>query len=165
MAVRFHVCMSQRVFVAEREERAQAQFGFRMRIHQRVADHQLRAFVDPQHLLAEDDAAHAVGDGGGRRIREVGDILVTARFVSPLEPVQGQVERLVMLHDGFVERREQDIRPVAVVDRSDHQPVVFARIAADDGRTHIPAHSVGGEHFALKRILQIAQLVFVECKR
>ena len=131
-----------------------------MGVHERVADHQLRALVNPEHLLLEDHAAYAIGDRGGRSVLEIGDVLVAARLVGPLETVQRQVERLVVLDDRFVERRQQDVGPVAVVDRGHHQ----AGVAADDGRAHIAADTVRCEHFALERVLQIAQFAFVESK-
>ena len=162
VAVGLHVGVREFVLVAEGEERAQAQFRLRVGVHERVADHQLRALVDPEHLLAEDDAAHAVGDRGGRRILEVGDVLVSAGFVDAREAVQGQVERLVMLDDGLVERREQDVGLVALVDRGDDQSVVTAGIAADDGGAHVTADAVRGEHLTLERILEVAQFAFLE---
>ena len=164
VTVRLHVGMRQGMLVAEGEERAQPQPRLGVSIDERVADHQLRALVDPEHLLAEDDTAHAVGDRGGRRILEVGDVLVTAGLVHAGETVQGQVERLVVLDDRFVERREEDVGPAAVVDGGYHQPVVPPRVAADDGRAHVAAHSVRREHLALERVLQIAQFAFVEGK-
>ena len=115
--VGLHVGMRQRMLVAEGEERAQPEARFRMGVDERVADHQLRALVNPEHLLLEDHAAYAIGDRGGRSVLEIGDVLVAARLVGPLETVQRQVERLVVLDDRFVERRQQDVGPVAVVDR------------------------------------------------
>ena len=136
----------------------------RMPVHERVADHQLRPLVDPEHLLLEDYAAHAVGDLRRRRILEIGDILVAARLVYPPETVQRQIERLVVLHHGLVERREQDVGPAAVVDGGHHQSVIAAGVAADDRRTHVAADTVRREHFALEGVLQIAQFAFVESK-
>ena len=159
-----HVGMGQRVLVAECQERTQPQARFGVCVHERVADHQLRALVNPEHLFPEDDAAHAVGDRGGRRVLEVGDVLVPAGFVNPRKAVQGQIERLVVLDHRLVERREQDIGPAAVVDRRHHQSVVAAGVAADDGRAHVSADAVRCEHLALERILQIAQFAFVESK-
>lgn len=162
--VGLHVGMRQRMLIAEGEERAQPEARFRMGVDERVADHQLRALVNPEHLLLEDHAAYAIGDRGGRSVLEIGDVLVAARLVGPLETVQRQVERLVVLDDRFVERRQQDVGPVAVVDRGHHQAVVTAGVAADDGRAHIAADTVRCEHFALERVLQIAQFAFVESK-
>ena len=162
--VGLHVGMRQRMLVAEGEERAQPEARFRMGVDERVADHQLRALVNPEHLLLEDHAAYAIGDRWGRSVLEIGDVLVAARLVGPLETVQRQVERLVVLDDRFVERRQQDVGPVAVVDRGHHQAVVTAGVAADDGRAHIAADTVRCEHFALERVLQIAQFAFVESK-
>ena len=162
--VGLHVGVRQRVFVAEGEERAQSQPGLGVGVHERVAYHQLRPLVDPQHLLAEDHAAHAVGDRRGRRVFEVRDILVSARFVHSREAVQGQVERLVVLDDRLVERRQQDVGPAAVVDGGDHQSVVSAGVAADDGGTHVAAYTVRSEHLPLERVLQVSQFAFVEGK-
>ena len=156
------VCLRQRVLVAEGEERTQPQPGPGMGVGERVADHELRAVMDPQQLLAQNHAAHAIGDRRRGRIFEVGDVLVPARFVDPSEAVQGQMERLVVLHDGLVERREQHIGAVAAVDRRDHQSVVLARVAADDRRAHVSADAVRCEHLALERVLEVAQLAFVE---
>ena len=71
---------------------------------------------------------------------------------------------LVVLDDGFVERREQDVGPAAVVDGGHHQSVIAAGVAADDRRTHVAADTVRREHFALEGVLQIAQFAFVESK-
>ena len=133
-----------------------------MGVDERVADHQLRALVDPQHLFLQDDAAHAVGDRRGGRILEVGDVFVAARLVDPLETVQRQVEALVVLHDRLVERREQQVGALALVDGRHDKPVVAPGVAADDGRAHVTAAAVGGEHFPLERVLQIAQFALVE---
>ena len=89
---------------------------------------------------------------------------MTPGLVNPFEPMQREVERLVVLHDGLVERRKQHIGAVAVVDGRDHQAVVLARIAAHDGRGHVAAPTVGGEHLALERVFQVAQFAFVESK-
>ena len=164
MPVGLHVGMRQRMLVAEGEERAQPEARFRMGVDERVADHQLRALVNPEHLLLEDDAAHAVGDRGGRRVHEVGDVLVAAGFVDSRETVQRQIERLVVLDHRLVERREQDVGPAAVVDRRHYQSVVAAGVAADDGRAHVSADAVRCEHLALERVLQVAQFAFVESK-
>ena len=43
-------------------------------------------------------------------------IFMTPGLVNPFEPMQREVERLVVLHDGLVERRKQHIGAVAVVD-------------------------------------------------
>ena len=146
--VGLHVGMRQRMLVAEGEERAQPEARFRMGVDERVADHQLRALVNPQQLLAQDDAAHAVGDRRGRRVGEVGDVLVAARFVDAAETVDGQIERLIVLDDGLVERRQQHAGLVAPADRGDHQTVVPARIAAYDRGAHVAAAAVGREHLA-----------------
>ena len=164
VSVGLHVGVRQRMLVAEGEERPQPEARFRMGVDERVADHQLRPLVDPEHLLFEDYAAHAVGDRRRRRILEIGDILVPARLVYPLETVQRQIERLVVLHHGLVERREQDVGPAAVIDGSHHQSVIAAGVAADDRRTHVAADTVRREHFALEGVLQIAQFAFVESK-
>jgi len=133
-----------------------------MGVDERVANHQLGALVDPQHLLFEDDPSDAVSDRGGGRVLEVGDVLVAARLVDALETVQRQVEALVVLHDRLVERREQYVGAVAVVDGCHDQTMAAARIAADDGGAHVAADAVGGEHLPLERILQVAQFAFVE---
>ena len=148
VAVGRHVGLGQRVLVAESEERAQPQSGFRMGVDERVANHQLGALVDPQHLLFEDDPSDAVSDRGGGRVLEVGDVLVAARLVDALETVQRQVEALVVLHDRLVERREQYVGAVAVVDRCDHQTVVLARVAAYDRRAHVASAAIGSQHLA-----------------
>lgn len=163
-AVGLHVGVGEGVFVAEGEERAQPERGFRVSIQKGIADHQLRPLVDPQQLFAQDHPAHTVGDRRGGRVFKVGDVLMTPGLVNPFEPMQREVERLVVLHDGLVERRKQHIGAVAVVDGRDHQAVVLARIAAHDGRGHVAAPTVGGEHLALERVFQVAQFAFVESK-
>ena len=162
VAVGLHVGLRQGMLVAERQERPQPQVRLGVGVDERVADHQLRALVDPQHLFLQDDAAHAVGDRRGGRILEVGDVFVAARLVDPLETMQRQVEALVVLHDRLVERRQQQAGAVAVVDGCHDQTMVAARIAADDGGAHVAADAVGGEHLPLERILQVAQFAFVE---
>ena len=112
MAVGLHVGMGQGMFVAEREERPEPEPGFGVSIDKRVTNHELGPLVDPEHLLFEDYASHAIGNGGGGGVLEVGDVLVPPGFVSPLEAVERQVECLVVLDDGFVERRQEDIGPV-----------------------------------------------------
>ena len=135
-----------------------------MRVDERIADHQLRALVDPQQLFLQNHAADAIRDRRRRRILEIGDVLVTARLVDTREAVKRQIETLIVLHDGLIQRREQYVGLVALVDRSHHQTVVLARIATYDRSTHITASTVGCEHLALERIFKIAQLVFVKCK-
>ena len=135
-----------------------------MGVDQRIAYHELRALVYPQQLLAQDHAPDTVGDRRRRRIFEIRDILVTARFVYALVTVQSQIERLVVLDDRLVQRRKQYVGFITVVDRRHHQSVVLAGIAAHDRRAHITALTVRSEHLALKRILQIAQLALVKCK-
>ena len=163
-AVGLHVGMGQRLLLAIGEEGPQPQADVGRRVEQRVADHQLRALVNPQQLLAQDDAAHAVGDRRGRRVGEVGDVLVAARFVDAAETVDSQIERLIVLDDGLVERRQQHAGLVAPADRGDHQTVVPARIAAYDRGAHVAAAAVGREHLALQRIFEVAQFVLVESK-
>lgn len=104
MAVGLHVGLREGVLVAEGEERTQPQPGLGVRVDERVAYHELRALVNPEHLLAEYDAAHTVGNRGGRRVLEVGDVLVAARLIDAGVAVQGQVEGLVVLDDCLVER-------------------------------------------------------------
>jgi hypothetical protein len=156
--------MGQRLLLAIGEEGPQPQADVGRRVEQRVADHQLRALVNPQQLLAQDDAAHAVGDRRGRRVGEVGDVLVAARFVDAAETVDGQIERLIVLDDGLVERRQQHAGLVSPADRGDHQTVVPARIAAYDRGAHVAAAAVGREHLALQRIFEVTQFVLVESK-
>ena len=163
-AVGIHVCLRERMLVAEGEEGTQAQRGIRMGVDQRIAYHELRALVYPQQLLAQDHTPDTVGDRRRRRIFEIRDILVTARFVYALVTVQSQIERLVVLDDRLVQRRKQYVGFITVVDRRHHQSVVLAGIAAHDRRAHITALTVRSEHLALKRILQIAQLALVKCK-
>lgn len=81
---------------------------------------------------------------------------MASRLVYPAVAVQREVERLVVLDDRLVERRQKHVRLVAFVDRSDHQTVVFAGIATNDGRAHVTALTVGCQHLPLQGILQIA---------
>ncbi len=163
-SVGLHVGAGQGVLVAEREEGPQPQLRRRMRIDERIADHELCAPVDPEQLLAQDHAAHAVGDRRRGGVLEIGYVLVAAGFVDPAETMQRQVERLVVLHDGLVERREQHARAVGAADRRDHQSVVFARVAADDRRAHVAPAAVRSEHLAPERIFEVAQFAFVKGK-
>ena len=162
-AVGLHVGAADRMPVAERQKRSEPELGLRAGVEQRVADQQLRPRVDPQQLLLENYAADPVGDGRCGRVGEIGDVFVPPGIVDSGKPVNRQIERLLVLDDGFVDRRQKDVVVlVPVVLRADHQSVVLARIAADDRRTHVPAGPVRTEHLALERILQIAQFVLVE---
>jgi hypothetical protein len=105
--------------------------------------------VNPENLLAEDNASDTICDSRARSIFKVGDILVTARLIYAAEAVESQVERLVVLDDGFVKRREQYIGVVARVNRSNNQTVVLASVATNDSGAHITTASVCREHFAL----------------
>ncbi len=147
-SVGLHVGSRQRVLVAEREQRAQAQRGLRVGVEQCVAYHQLRALVYPQQLLLQHHAADTIYDRGGGRVAEVGDVFVAARLVDAAITVQCEVERLLVLHDRLVERREQYVGAVAVVDRCDHQTVVLARVAAYDRRAHVASAAIGSQHLA-----------------
>lgn len=159
-----HVRLRKFVLVAERKERTQTQRGLGVRVHQRIANHQVRALVNPQQLLAKYHSSHAVGYRRCWRISEIGDVFMTARLVGSAITVQRQIERLVVLHDGLVERRQQYIGIVGAVDWSDYQSVIFARIAADYRGTHVAAPTVCRQHFALERIFQITQLPFIKSK-
>ena len=156
--------MGQRLFVAIGEEGAQPQPDLRRGVDERIADHQLSPFVDPQQLLLEGDAAYAIGNRRRRSVAEIGNVFVPARFIDSAVAVDGQIERLALLDDRFIERREQHAGPVAVADGRYHQTVIPPGIAADDRCAHVSASAVGGEHLALQRILQVAQFVFVESK-
>ena len=104
VAVSLHIGLRQGVLVTEGEEGTQAEFGLRVCIHERVANHQLRALVNPQHLLLQNHTTHTVGNGRGGRVLEVGDVLVATRLIHTTIAVQGQIKRLVVLNDGLIER-------------------------------------------------------------
>ena len=162
VAISLHVCMRQRVLVAEGKEGTQAELRLRMSVNKRVADHQLRALVNPEHLLLQDYATDTIGDRRRGRVLKIGDVLMATGLVDTLETVQGQVERLVVLHDRLVERRKQDISAITLIDRGYNQSVVFTGVAADDRRAHVTADTVGCEHLALERIFQVTKRGFVE---
>ena len=148
--------------LAESEEGAQTQQSARVSVNERIADQQLRARVNPQHLLTQHHATHTIGDGRSRGVLEVDNVLMAAGLIDTRETVQREVEGLIVLDYGFVERREQYEAAIGVVDRSHHQTVILARIAAHDGGTHITALTIGREHLALERILKVTELVFVK---
>ena len=126
-----------------------------MSIDKRVADHELRALMNPQQLLTQDNTTHTIGDRRGRSIFEIGDILMAAGLIYTTIAMQGQIERLVVLDNGLIKRREQDISLVALVNGSNHQAMVLASITTYDRCTHITALTVGCQHFALQRILEV----------
>ena len=159
-----HVSLRQRVLVTEREERTQTQLRVGMCVDQRVANHQVSAFVNPQQLLLQNHATDTIGDGRTRRIPEVGDVFVTTRLIDTAETVQSQVERLVVLDDCLVERRKQYIGLVGHIDRRDDKSVVLASVATNDSGTHITATAVCSHYFALQRILQVSKFPFVKGK-
>ena len=162
VAVGIHISLTYGVVLAESEEGTQAQQRARVSVNEGIADQQLRARVDPQHLLAQHYATHAIGDRGGRGVLEVDDVLMATGLIDAREAVQREVESLIVLDYGFVERREQHETAIRLVDRSHHQTVVLTRIAAHDGGTHITALTIGREHLALQRVLQVTELVFVK---
>ena len=163
MAVGLHVGLRQCVLVAEGEEGTQTELRLRVSINERVTNHKLGALVDPKHLLLQNHAAHSIGDRRGGGVLEVGDVLVATRLINALETVQRQVERLVVLHDRLVERREKHIGAIAVIDRSYNQTVIFTGVAAYDRRAHVTTDAVGREHLALEGILEVSKRGFVEC--
>ena len=152
------------MFVAESEERTQTERRLGVSIHERIANHHLCTLVNPENLLAENHTADAVSDGRTRSIFEIGDILVSTRLVHTTEAVESQVERLIVLHDGLIQRRKQHISIVARINRGNNQAVVLACIATHDGGTHITATAVSSQHLALQRILQVTKLLFVKFK-
>ena len=164
MTVSIHIGLTYGVVFAESEEGAQTQNGARVSIHESIADQQLRARVNPQHLLTQHNATYTIGNRGGRGVLEVDDVLVASGLIDTREAVQREVERLIVLNYGFVERREQHEAAIRFVDRSNNQTVILTRIAAHDGSTHITALTIGREHLALQRILQVTELVFVKIK-
>ena len=163
-SVGLHIGMREGMFVPEGEERPESETYVGRRLEQRIADHQLRTVVYPEQLFAQHDASHAVGDRRSRRIFEIGDVFMPPRFVGSRKTMQRQIERLAVVQDGFVHRRKQHVGTVAVVDRGHHQAVILARVATDDGRTHVTAAAVRGQHLALQRILQISQFLLIKCK-
>ena len=162
VTVSIHISLTYGVVLAESEEGAQTQQSARVSVNERIADQQLRARVNPQHLLTQHHATHTIGDGRGRGVLEVDDVLMATRLIDTRETVQREVESLIVLDYGFVERREQYEAAIGVVDRSHHQTVILTRIAAHDCGTHITALTIGREHLALQRVLQVTELVFVK---
>ena len=108
-AVGLHVGAADRMPVAERQKRSEPELGLRAGVEQRVADQQLRPRVDPQQLLLENYAADPVGDGRCGRVGEIGDVFVPPGIVDSGKPVNRQIERLLVLDDGFVDRRQKDV--------------------------------------------------------
>ena len=149
-AIGLHVGLRQRVLVAEGEHGAQAQRGLGVGIYERVAYHELCALVYPQQLLLQYGTTHAIGDRRCGCVLKVGDILVSARLVHPLEAVQCEVEGLLMLDEGLIERREQNVCAVTLVDGCYHQTVVLARVAAHNGGTHVAATTIRGQHLTVE---------------
>ena len=92
------------MLVAERKERTQTKRGLGVSIEQRVANHQLWTLVNPQQLLLQYHSTHTIGNRRAGGVLEVCDVLVTARLVDSVKTVQCEVERLVVLNDGLVER-------------------------------------------------------------
>ena len=162
VTVSIHISLTYGMVLAESEEGAQTQQSARVSVNECIADQQLRARVNPQHLLTQHHATHTIGDGRGRGVLEVDDVLMATRLIDTRETVQREVESLIVLDYGFVERREQYEAAIGVVDRSHHQTVILARIAAHDCGTHITALTIGREHLALQRVLQVTELVFVK---
>ena len=162
VAIGVHISLTYGVVLTEGQEGAQAQNGARMSVQKRIADQQLSARVDPQHLFTQYHATHTIGDRGCGGVLEVDDVLMTAGLIDAGEAVQCQVEGLIVLDHGLIERREQHETTIRLVDGGHYQAVVLTRIAAHDRGTHITTLTVGREHLALQRILQVTELVFVK---
>ena len=163
VAVSLHIRFAERVFVAESKEGTQTQGSLRVAVNQGVANQQLSTRVYPQELLFQHNATDTIGDGGGRCVLEVHDVLVSFRLVVVAgEFVQCKVKSLVVLDNGFIERRKHNIALIAVVDGTNHQSVIFARVAAHNGSAHITTCTVRSEHLTFERVLQVAQTRFVE---
>ena len=161
-AVGIHICLRERVLIAECQQGAETQCGVRVRIDKRIANHKLCAVVNPQQLLLQNHATHAICDCGCWGVLEVGDVLVTARLVGALEAVQCEVKRLVVLHNSLVERRQQYISAVAPVDRCNHQTVILACVATYDCGSHVATTAVRSKHLSVECILKITQLTLVK---
>ena len=162
-AVGIKVGLAQGVFVAEGEERPQAQYGLRAGFEQRVADEQLCVGMYPENLLTQQNAPYTVGQRRQRRIGEIDEIFVPFRLVGLRKTVQGEVEGVVVLYDGFVQRREHHVVVlVALPHRAYEEAVVFPRVAAHDGGAHIAAGTVGREHLAAQGVFEVSQLILVE---
>ena len=162
MAAGIHVCRHEGMVLAECEERTQTQQRPRMGVEQRVTYQQLGTRVHPQHLLSQDHPADTIRNCRGWRVLEIRNVLVTARLVDTRIAVQRQIERLIMLDDGFIQRREQYVTAVAFVDRGHDQTVILARIAADDGRTHIAAAAIRRQYLPLQGVFEIPQLILIK---
>jgi hypothetical protein len=120
--------------------------------------------LTPKNLLLQQHTSHTIEYRGSRVILEVHNILVASRLIDSGEPMQSEVERLTVLNDGLVERRKKHITLViALTNGANHQAVILSGVATNDGGAHIATRSVGRKHLALKRILEVAQTVFVEC--
>ena len=164
MAIGIHIRLAQRVFVAESKEGTQAQ-SHAIALQKGVTDEEARARVTPQKLLLNQHSAHTIGNGGGGSVLEVDNIFVTSGLVVVREAVDSKVEGLLLVHNGLIERREQHILLILLIDGANNQTVVLTSVAAHDGSAHITTRSVGRKHLSLERILQIAQTVFIKCQR
>ena len=68
-----------------------------------------------------------------------------------------------MLHNGFVERREQYvIFIVDILDRHDKKAVIFADVAAHEGGRAVGTRFVGEQKLLHEGVLQVGHLRFVE---
>ena len=158
------VDLRQLLHAAEGHEGSKAQRSGRVRVHQRVLDHDLIVRAGEDHLLRQDHSADAI-DGPWDGVHRVfADVLVTVGAeTSAFILVKAKVEFGAVLDHGLIERREDHV--VVIVQiwlRHDQQTVVFPRVAIHDGGAVIGALTVCAEHFAREGFFQVDQQRFVK---
>ena len=129
----------------------EADGGGRVRVEQRVADHQPVFFRREHNLLGENNATHAVNGFGNTVAVKLADVFMPfGAVVVSVVFVDSQIEFGSVLNNGFVDGRE-DQMVVIVQKRHGHnqQPLVFGCVATRDRCVLIGAFPVSSQYVAI----------------
>ena len=140
---------TQRVALAESEERPELQRRGRMGLHERVADKDTVFVRDENLLLGQYHAAHAECGAGHAFTVELTDIFMSVGIVdSTLIAVQPQVEGRAVLNHRLVEARQQHMGLVAHLrDRHHKKAVLLSGVAAGKRGAMVGTRLVCAQHF------------------
>ena len=135
-----------------------------MRLDKSVTDQHTVLLRYEYHLFCQNHATHTICGAWHALAVKLADIFVTRRAVDTfLIPVDTQIELGSMLDYRLIKRRQQHMRPILLIaNRHNQQPMLFARIAADNGSAMISTRLIRPEHFFRQRLLQVNHQILIK---